>query len=87
MIASVREWTAKSRGVPCKTCVCFTVDADLRIKAPISRLRLLSSDNQLMSCGRGWVARVRETGLFPPVQLPSARFLLGEVFRTVTKTS
>lgn len=32
-----------------------------------------------------WVARVRETGLFPPVQLPSARFVLGEVFRTVTK--
>ena len=34
-----------------------------------------------------WVARVGETGLFPPVQLPSARFVVGEVFRTVTKTS
>jgi hypothetical protein len=32
-----------------------------------------------------WVARVTETGLFPPVQLPSAGFVLGEVFRTVTR--
>jgi hypothetical protein len=32
-----------------------------------------------------WVARVKETGLFPPVQLPSAGFVLGEAFRTVTK--
>lgn len=32
-----------------------------------------------------WVARVRETGLFPPVQLPSPGFVLGEAFRTVTK--
>ena len=32
-----------------------------------------------------WVARVKETGLFPPVQLPSAGFVLGEAFRTVTR--
>jgi hypothetical protein len=32
-----------------------------------------------------WVARVKETGLFPPVQLPLAGFVLGEAFRTVTK--
>ena len=32
-----------------------------------------------------WVARVRETGLFPPVQLPPPGFVLGEAFRTVTK--
>jgi hypothetical protein len=32
-----------------------------------------------------WVARVRETGLFPPVRLPSPRFLRGETYRTVTK--
>jgi hypothetical protein len=32
-----------------------------------------------------WVARVKETGLFPPVQLPPADFVLGEAFRTVTK--
>ena len=32
-----------------------------------------------------WVARVKETGLFPPVQLPSAGFVLGEAYRTVTK--
>ncbi len=32
-----------------------------------------------------WVARVKETGLFPPVQLPSPGFVLGEAFRTVTK--
>ena len=32
-----------------------------------------------------WAARVRETGLFPPVQLPPADFVLGEAFRTVTK--
>ena len=32
-----------------------------------------------------WVARVSETGLFPPVQLPPAGFALGEAFRTVTK--
>ena len=34
-----------------------------------------------------WVAGVRETGLFPPVQLPPAGFALGEAFRTVTKAS
>ena len=33
-----------------------------------------------------WVARVRETGLFPPVQLPAARFLIGEAYRTVTRS-
>ncbi len=32
-----------------------------------------------------WVARVTETGLFPPVQLPSAGFVLGEAFRTVKR--
>ena len=32
-----------------------------------------------------WVARVRETGSFPPVQLPPPGFVLGEAFRTVTK--
>ena len=32
-----------------------------------------------------WVARVKETGLFPPVRLPSAAFVLGEAYRTVTK--
>jgi hypothetical protein len=32
-----------------------------------------------------WVAQVRETGLFPPVQLPPAGFVLGEAFRTVTR--
>jgi hypothetical protein len=32
-----------------------------------------------------WVARVKETGLFPPVQLPSAGFVLGEAYRTVTR--
>jgi len=32
-----------------------------------------------------WVLRVKETGLFPPVQLPPAGFVLGEAFRTVTK--
>jgi hypothetical protein len=34
-----------------------------------------------------WVARVTETGWFPPVQLPPAGFVLGEVFRTVKKGS
>ena len=32
-----------------------------------------------------WVARVKETGLFPPVQLPSSAFVLGEAHRTVRK--
>lgn len=32
-----------------------------------------------------WVARVKETGLFPPVQLPSADFVLAEAYRTVRK--
>ena len=32
-----------------------------------------------------WVARVEETGLFPPVQLPSRGFVLGEAYRTVTR--
>ncbi len=32
-----------------------------------------------------WVARVKETGLFPPVQLPPAGFVQAEAFRTVTK--
>ena len=32
-----------------------------------------------------WVARVKETGLFPPVRLPSAAFVLGEAYRTVRK--
>jgi Methyltransferase domain len=32
-----------------------------------------------------WVARVKETGLFPPVQLPSPGFVLGEAFRSVRK--
>jgi Methyltransferase domain len=34
-----------------------------------------------------WVARVKETGLFPPVQLPSAVFVVGEAFRTVKRLS
>ncbi len=32
-----------------------------------------------------WVARVKETGLYPPVQLPSPAFVLGDAYRTVTK--
>ena len=32
-----------------------------------------------------WVARVKETGLFPPVPLPPPGFVLGEAFRTVRK--
>jgi len=32
-----------------------------------------------------WVARVKETGLFPPVRLPSADFVHGEAYRTVKK--
>jgi hypothetical protein len=32
-----------------------------------------------------WLARVKETGLYPPVQLPAAGFVLGEAYRTVTK--
>ena len=32
-----------------------------------------------------WAARVKETGSFPPVQLPPPRFVLAETFRTVTK--
>jgi hypothetical protein len=32
-----------------------------------------------------WVARVKETGLFPPVRLPPVGFVLGEAFRTVTR--
>ena len=32
-----------------------------------------------------WVARVKETGQFPPVQLPAPGFVLAEAFRTVTK--
>jgi hypothetical protein len=32
-----------------------------------------------------WVARVKETGLFPPVRLPSAAFVRGEAYRTVRK--
>jgi hypothetical protein len=32
-----------------------------------------------------WVARVEETGLFPPVRLPSAGFVLGEAYRTVRR--
>jgi hypothetical protein len=33
-----------------------------------------------------WAARVRETGLFPPVRLPAAGFVRGAAYRTVTKT-
>jgi hypothetical protein len=33
-----------------------------------------------------WVRGVNETGLSPPVQLPSAGLVLGEAYRTVTKT-
>jgi hypothetical protein len=32
-----------------------------------------------------WVARLRESGAFPPVQLPPAGFVLGEARRTVKK--
>jgi hypothetical protein len=34
-----------------------------------------------------WVARVKETGMFPPVPLPQAEFVLGEALRTVWKRS
>jgi Methyltransferase domain len=33
-----------------------------------------------------WVARVKATGKFPPVQLPPARFILGVAYQTVRKT-
>ena len=33
-----------------------------------------------------WVARVSKTGVFPPVQLPPAGFVLAEAFRTVKKS-
>lgn len=33
-----------------------------------------------------WVARVKESGLFPPVQLPPAEFVLGEAYRTVRRS-
>jgi methyltransferase family protein len=33
-----------------------------------------------------WVARVKETGVFPPVPLPSVDFVLGEVYRTVKRS-
>lgn len=33
-----------------------------------------------------WVARVRETGMFPPVQLPSRQFIAGGAYRTVRKS-
>jgi hypothetical protein len=33
----------------------------------------------------GWIAQVKETGLYPPVRLPSPDFVLGEAYRTVTK--
>lgn len=33
----------------------------------------------------GWIARVKETGAYPPVRLPSPDFVLGEAYRTVTK--
>lgn len=32
-----------------------------------------------------WVARVKETGRFPPVPLPPARFVRGEAYRTVKR--
>jgi hypothetical protein len=32
-----------------------------------------------------WVARVKETGRFPPVRLPPDRFLLGAAYRTVRR--
>ncbi len=32
-----------------------------------------------------WVARVKETGLFPPVRLPSPGFVFGDAYRTVTR--
>ncbi len=32
-----------------------------------------------------WVAQAKETGLFPPVRLPSPAFVLGEAYRTVTR--
>jgi Methyltransferase domain len=33
-----------------------------------------------------WVSRVQQTGEFPPVPLPQARFLFAEAYRTVRKT-
>ncbi len=32
-----------------------------------------------------WVARVKETGLYPPVRLPGAGFIIGEAYRRVGK--
>jgi hypothetical protein len=34
-----------------------------------------------------WVARIQETGEFPPVHLPPAGFVLGEAYRTVRRAS
>jgi hypothetical protein len=34
-----------------------------------------------------WVARLQETGAFPPVQLPPAGFVLGEAWRTVRRAA
>jgi hypothetical protein len=33
-----------------------------------------------------WVDKVDKTGLSPPVPPPAAAFVLGEAYRTVTKT-
>ena len=33
----------------------------------------------------GWVARVEETGLCPPVRLPAAKYLLGACYRSVIR--
>jgi len=45
-----------------------------------------------LAVGRGthelwndWVARVRETRLFPPVQLPSSAYIIAEAYRTVQR--
>jgi len=34
-----------------------------------------------------WIARLQETDAFPPVQLPPARFVLGEARRTVRRSA
>jgi len=48
----------------------------------LAALVVRPATNQLWT---DWEARVRETGLFPPVQLPPPGSALGEAFRTVTK--
>jgi hypothetical protein len=64
---------------------CPSPTVDPKIKGSASSWRLSWSTNRPTSCGLDWVARVSETGFFPPVQLPPPGFVLGEAFRTVKK--